>query len=96
MSDEKQIVEVNASSGGVIALLVTFFFGPVGAFFSYWLIAKQPLLTALLKSFIWFILILISSLLLTILIGYILLPVVWIAMLVYVYKASSKTQIVMK
>lgn len=94
MSHQTQTTTINLRGGsGVIALLITFFFGPVGAFFSYWLIAKYSFIRSLVMFLVWFILIFISILSCYIIIGFILLPVVWVAMLVLVYKASNAQQI---
>lgn len=93
MSNQTQTTTVKVSGGsGVIALLITFFFGPLGAFFSYWLIAKYSFVRALMMFLVWLVLIVISALSCYIIIGFILLPVVWVAMLVFVYKASNTQQ----
>ena len=90
MSNQIQTTTVKLRGGlGVIALLITLCFGPLGAFFSYWLIAKYSFARALMMFLVWLVLIVISVLSVSIFIGFILLPVVWVAMLVFVYKASN-------
>ena len=90
MSKQTQTTTVKLRGGlGVIALLITLCFGPLGAFFSYWLIAKYSFARALMMFLVWLVLIVISVLSVSIFIGFILLPVVWVAMLVFVYKASN-------
>lgn len=86
-------VKIDGGSSGIVALAITFFFGPLGAFFSYWLIAKRPLINSLLLTVMWFILIVISALLCMVVIGFILLPIVWILMLVFVYKAADNKEL---
>lgn len=79
MSNQTQTTTVKLRGGlGVIALLITLCFGPLGAFFSYWLIAKYSFARALMMFLVWLVLIVISVLSVSIFIGFILLPIVWV------------------
>ena len=87
-------VKVEGGSGGV-SLLISFFFGPFGAFFSYWLLAKYSFVRAFLLALMWFILLVISALSCYILIGFLLFPMVYILMLIFVYKAGNNKEVTM-
>lgn len=86
---ERTTIKVSSGSSGVVALIIAFFFGPFGAFFCWWLIAKWSFVKSFLYAVLFFVLLGISVWLCWIFIGFILIPIVDIVMLVLVYKACS-------
>lgn len=76
-------------NNGIVALLITFLFGPFGAFFSWWLLAKWGIAKSLLYSIGYFIALVISGFLCLLIIGYILVPAVYIIMCIHAYKAAK-------
>lgn len=44
-----------ASGNGIVALIITLFFGPIGAFFSWWLLAKWSFLKSVLYTIGYFV-----------------------------------------
>ncbi|EEO25872.1 hypothetical protein [Helicobacter winghamensis] len=83
------IDDVVNGNNGIVALLITFFFGPFGAFFSWWLLAKWGLAKSLFYSIGYFLALVISGFLCLLIIGYILIPAVYIIMCIHVYKAAK-------
>ena len=96
---DKQVKELKTAyktsngTSGIIAVLLGLFFSVIGAFFAWWLIAKFSLGRALLKSFIFFLLYVISLIASFIFIGIFLYFIVWIVMLVMLYKDCANSEI---
>lgn len=94
MAEEAKNTTVIVKGGnGMVALIITFFFGPFGAFFAYWFFAKYSFIKSFLLALMWFCLIVIGALLVSVVIGFVILPAVWILMLIFVYKASNSTEV---
>ena len=89
----KEKIKISGGASGIIAVILTLLFGFIGAFFSWWLIARWNILKSFLYSFVFFLAFLVSVLLCVIFVGYILIPIVWIVMVIMVYQACSKSQI---
>lgn len=85
-------VTTTQNQGG-LALVLTLFFGPVGAFFSLggcW--AKKSFIYSFLFALLYSVLLIICGVLCLFLIGYILLTIVYIIELVHCYKSCSHPQ----
>ncbi len=82
-------IVVSNSSNGLISVLITLFFGPLGAFFCWWLLAKKNVFKSLLWALLYTVLLIISAGLCAVIVGFVLLPVVWIVLIVHVYKSCS-------
>ena len=86
---EKTVIKVDSGSSGFMALIISFFFGPIGALFCWWLIAKWSFIKSFLYAVLFSVLLGISVYLCIFIIGFVLLPIIDIIMLVVVYKACS-------
>lgn len=82
------IIQGNGNNG-IVALLITLFFGPFGAFFSFWLLAKWGIAKSLIYTLAYLIALTISGVLCLIIIGYVLIPIIYIVMCIHVYKAAK-------
>lgn len=80
---------VTTENHGVAALLLSMFFGPVGAFFSWWLLGEKSFLYSFMFALLYFVLLAISGVLVYLAIGFILVPVIWIIMIYHCYKSCS-------
>lgn len=76
-------------NNGIVSLIITILFGPVGAFFSWWLLAKWDILKSIFYALGYFVAFIISGVLCLLIIGYILVPAVYIIMCIHVYKAAK-------
>lgn len=72
------------SNASLIALLLTLFLGPFGAFFGYWLLAGEGFLSALLKFIGW------SVLLVVAVVFPLLILVVYLVMVYCVFNTTQK------
>ena len=77
-------------SSGLLAVIISFFFGPFGAFFCWWMMAKWGFWKTIGIATVFLVLDIVSVLLFAVFIGFILLPIVYIVMLIVAYKACSK------
>ncbi len=80
--------EIRVSGGSLVALVITLFFGPIGAFFAYWLLAGDGIFNALIKAIGWAVLIAICTASCAIAVGFILTPLAWIWMIYSVFRAA--------
>lgn len=79
-------IVTNGGSGGLFGLLLTIFLGPIGLFLSLWLLGKN-LVKGIIYGLIFAVLLLICIAIPVI--GWFLVPIVWIVMLIIAYKGSN-------
>lgn len=79
--------EGNPNSNAIVAVIITIFFGPIGAFFCWWIFAKFGFLTSLIYALIFVIALAFCGFLCIFLIGYLLVPLCYIYMIYRVYQA---------
>lgn len=73
-------------------MVLTLFFGPSVLFFSWWLLGKKSFIYSFLFALLYSVLLIICGVLCLFLIGYILLPIVYIIELVHCYQSCSHPQ----
>ncbi len=71
----------------VVGVFITFFFNCIGIFFAFWLFAHRGILNSIFIAILYFAAFGISTFLCALLVGYVLLPVVWLVSLVHTYRA---------
>ncbi len=77
------------NSNAIVSVIITIFFGPLGAFFCFWIFAKFGFLTSFIYSLIFVIALTFCSFLCLFLIGYLLVPLCYIYMIYRVYQAVA-------
>ncbi|TLD96373.1 hypothetical protein LS71_006530 [Helicobacter jaachi] len=89
-------VKVDAGSSGFLGAILAFFFGPLGMFFSCWLVGKWSFLKSFFVAFLFVVCLVLSGLLCYVIIGFVLVPIVYIVMLIVTYKACSNQNVSIK
>lgn len=80
------VVKSENGTNAIVAVIVTVLFGPIGAFFCWLFFANFGFFKSLLSALLFMVLFFIAGLMCIILIGYILVPVVWIYLVFTVYR----------
>ncbi len=88
-------VKVDSDSSGIIAVLLSFFFGCFGFFFATWLVGKWGFIKSLLVSIVFFIFLLLGFFL-PVIGWFIILPVTYIVMLIVAYKSCQNHNVEIK